>query len=174
VYDTLDNVTEIWYNDNGSETQAYEYTYTAYGQLYRYDNLLTGKSIIYKYDTAGKLTNFIEYDTDDMVNEFSSTMFYNSEGNLSSLFYTLDYAFGSGTADHDIHYYHAYTTDGSLNYYSVDANVTSGKIDYNYDTYKRVTSQVYDFYVGSDSSKRFTFLRAQCLCFKLPANIRTG
>ena len=156
VYDKLDNIKEVWYNNSGSETKVYEYMYTAHGQLYRYDNLLTGKSIIYKYDTVGKLINFIEYDIDDMINEFSSTMFYNDEGNLSSLFYTLDYAFGSGTADHSIHYYHAYTTEGSLNYYSVDTNVTNGKIDYNYDTYMRVTSKVYDFYVKSDSSKRFT------------------
>lgn len=155
AYDKLDNISEVWYGNNGSETKAFEYTYTAYGQLYRYDNLLTGKSVIYKYDTAGKLTNFIEYNTADMVNEFSSTIFYNDEGKIDSLFYTLDYSHATGTADHDIHYFHAYKTDGSLNYYTVDTGVTNGQIQYNYDTYKRVTGKVYDFYVKNNSSNRF-------------------
>lgn len=157
VYNKLDDITEVWYNNNGSETKAYEYTYTAYGQLYRYDNLLTGKSIIYKYDTAGKLTNFIEYDTVEMVNKFSSTVYYNDEGKVDALFYSIDYSFGTGIIDHDVFYYHTYLSDGSLESYFVDTGVTNGEIDYNYDTYKRVTSKVYDFYVNnSSSSKRFT------------------
>ena len=157
VYDKLDNVSEVWYNEGGSETKAYTYTYTAYGQLYRYDNLLTGKSVIYKYDTAGKMTNFVEYDTDDMVNALSSSIYYDGEGRLESLFYTMDYAFGSGTADHCIYYGYSYLPDSSLSSYLVDTDVTNGKINYNYDTYKRVTSKVYDFYVkGASATRRFT------------------
>ena len=157
VYDKLDNVSEVWYNEGGSETKAYTYTYTAYGQLYRYDNLLTGKSVIYKYDTAGKMTNFVEYDTDDMVNALSSSIYYDGEGRLESLFYTMDYAFGSGTADHCIYYDYSYLPDSSLSSYWVDTDVTNGKINYNYDTYKRVTSKVYDFYVkGASATRRFT------------------
>ena len=157
VYDKLDNVSEVWYNRDGSETKAYTYTYTAYGQLYRYDNLLTGKSIIYQYDTAGKMTNFVEYDTQDMTNVFSSIISYDKEGRLGSLFYTMDYSFGSGAVDHCIYYDYSYLSDGSLNSCYVDTDVTNGKIHYNYDTYQRVTSKVYDFYVkGASTTRRFT------------------
>ena len=157
VYDKLDNVSEVWYNKDGSETKAYTYTYTAYGQLYRYDNLLTGKSIIYQYDTAGKMTNFVEYDTQDMTNVFSSIISYDKEGRLGSLSYTMDYSFGSGAVDHCIYYDYSYLSDGSLNSCYVDTDVTNGKIHYNYDTYQRVTSKVYDFYVkGASTTRRFT------------------
>ena len=52
VYDELDNVKEVCYNG----VEAYEYSYTAYGQLYRFDNLIDGTST-YTYDENGFITN---------------------------------------------------------------------------------------------------------------------
>ena len=58
---------------------------------------------------------------------------------------------------HCIYYGYSYLPDSSLSSCWVDTDVTNGKIHYNYDTYKRVTSKVYDFYVKSASAtRRFT------------------
>jgi len=157
VYDELDNIREVWYNDNGVETKAFEYHYTAYGQMSRFDNLLTGKSISYKYDDDNRMTSYVEYDTDDMVNTFSSTIFYDENSNPSSVFYSMDYYAGSTVVDSDIHYYHAFNdSDGTLNYYTVDTNTTVGKIDYSYDGFKRLDEKIYNFYVSGNSSTRYT------------------
>lgn len=158
VYDHLDNLKEAWYTDGtDDEVKAYEYTYTVQGQLYRFDNLLTGKSTVYKYDTSGKLTNFIEFDADEMVNDFGANIYYNDQGRVSSLFYHMDYSPNSAdTAQLTHYYYSAYNPDGSINYYSVDTDVTDGDIDYSYDAHSRVTTKVYDFYRKSNSATRFT------------------
>ena len=72
VYDELDNVKEICYN----RARAYQYSYTAYGQLYQFDNLIDGTSTIYEYDPTGRLVHFTEFDSSAMVNEFSSLIYY--------------------------------------------------------------------------------------------------
>lgn len=157
VYDELENIKEVWYNDNGVETKAFEYHYTAYGQMSRFDNLLTGKSISYKYDNDNRMTSYVEHDTDNMVNTFSSTIFYDEQSNPSSVFYSMDYYAGTTVVDSDIHYYHAFNySDGTLNYYTVDTNTTGGEIDYSYDGFKRLEEKIYDFYVSGNSSTRYT------------------
>ena len=157
VYDKLDNVKEVWYKEgSNSEVKAYAYSYTAQGQLYRFENLLSGKNTVYKYDTAGKLIAFIEYDGDEMVNEFSSSMYYNDEGKLQMVWYSLDYSFASGTADHSPNYFYSYNPDGSLKNTNVDAVTATGNIQYSYDSYNRLTGKTSDFYLTADSTKRFT------------------
>ena len=157
VYDEVDNIKEVWYVDGGVDTKAFEYTYTAYGQMLRFDNLLTGKSISYKYDDDNRMTGYVEYDADNMVNTFSSTIFYDEESNPSSVFYSMDYYAGHTVVDSNIHYYHAFNdSDGTLNYYTVDTNTTGGKIDYSYDGFKRLEEKIYDFYVSGNSSTRYT------------------
>jgi len=157
VYDALDNIKEVWYNDNGVETKAFEYHYTAHGQMSRFDNLLTGKSISYKYDFDNRLISYVEYDTADMANTFASTISYNEHSNPRSVVYSMDYYAGSSVAMSSISYYHAYNrSDGTLNYYNVDTNETSGKVDYGYDGFKRLDEKVYDFSLNTDESKKFT------------------
>ncbi len=145
VYDRLENVSEIWYKNGGSEQKAFEYSYTSYGQLARVDNILTGKSTAYKYDTDGKLVAFVEYDTGDFTNEFSSTMFYNDEGKIDLLWYTIDYSYSGGTDDHDFRYFYSYNPDGSLDSYDVTARNVSGSISYSYDVFKRLDGKVYHY-----------------------------
>ena len=157
VYDELDNIKEVWYNDNGVETKAFEYYYTAYGQMSRFDNLLTGKSIAYKYDSDNRMTSYVEFDTDDMVNTFSSTIFYDEYSNPSAVYYSMDYYAGLVVADSDVRYYHAFnSSDGTLDYYTVGTNTTDGKIDYSYDGFKRLEKKVYDYYLSGNSSTRYT------------------
>ena len=156
VYDELDNIKEIWYTNNGVEAKAFGYTYTAFGQLYRFDNFLDETATVYKYDGENRLVHYIEFDTGDDTNKFSTTIFYNDEGLLSSLTYKGDYAAGTETTYYNHHYYHAYNTDGSLNYFSVSTDTTDGEIEYQYDDYKRLQTKVLDFYRSGSSTTRFT------------------
>ena len=157
VYDALDNIKEVWYNDNGTETKAFEYTYTAYGQLAQFDNLLTGKSQVYKYDVDKRLVGYMEFDTDEMSNEFSSSILYNDKSQVSMVSYRMDYGHSTGVSCFNLSYYHSYNNeDGTINYYSVTTDETNGDIDYNYDGFKRLTSKVYDFWLKSDSSVGYT------------------
>jgi hypothetical protein len=120
IYDAVDNIKEIWYHNTGETSiKAIDYTYTAYGQLYRFDDLIENTAIIYKYDAENRLVHYIEFDTDENINEFSSSLYYNEQGLVSSVFFGLDYRSGSQVYDLDLHYFHAYNPDGSLRYYTV-------------------------------------------------------
>ena len=149
VYDELDNVKEIWYNTGGTETKAYEYIYTSYGQLARFDNLITGKTTIYRYNGARQLVNTVEYDTDDMKNKFASNMDYDENHRLHSLYYVLNYTQSTSSAENITAYNYYYTPDGDLDSVSLYANVNDyfvdGEIEYSYDTFKRLTGRTYSF-----------------------------
>ena len=110
-YDELDNVSEVWYNG----TRAYEYTYTAYGQLYRFDNLIDGTSTIYEYDSTGRLVHFTEFDLSDMVNEFSSIIYYDPEGRIDYYDYIGAYTNSSGVNDWSTTYNIDFLNDGRIN-----------------------------------------------------------
>ena len=181
VYDNLDNIKEVWYNDNGTETKAFEYTYTAYGQMSRFDNLLTGKSISYKYDDDNRIIGYAEYDIDDMVNTFSSITFYNENSKPSSVFFSMAYEAGSKIVDSDIHYSHVYNdSEGTLKYYNVTTNTTTGKIDYIYDGFKRLEEKVYNFTVSANATTgykntvNYTFVNSPWDASKTSALIKTA
>ena len=98
VYDALDRIKEVWYTqNNGTAVKAYEYTYTAYGQLSRVDNLSDGTSTIYKYAPSwGRFLNAdSKINTDDLIsyNVFACcnnnpVMLVDSDGHLPSFVIT--------------------------------------------------------------------------------------
>ena len=147
VYDELDNVKEVCYNG----VEAYEYSYTAYGQLYRFDNLIDGTSTIYEYDPTGRLVHFTEFDSDTMVNEFSSLIYYDAEGRIHYYDYIGAYASSSGVNDWSTTYRINFLNDGRLNGFSLDANsnisteTATASVDFTYDKYNRPTSKAYTY-----------------------------
>ncbi len=145
VYDELDNIKELWYNVGGTETKAYEYSYTWLGQIARFDDLINGTSVIYTYDGSGRLTNVTEYDTADMKNNFGAYTFYNEKSQVSSVFYSSDYIYPAGVESTSWWYSYSYMPDGSLDYVSVNSDITMGEIDYTYDTFNRITSKKYSY-----------------------------
>ena len=157
VYNDLDQIEEVWYNDNGVETKAFEYHYTAYGQMSNFVNLLDGTGIYYKYDDNNRLISYVEYDTDDMTNTFSSTVSYDEKSRPNSVFYSMDYYAGTSVLQSSIEYFHAYDEiDGTLDEYWVYTNTTEGMIDYNYDGFKRVNQKTYNFYPSDSSTGGYT------------------
>lgn len=158
VYDELDNVKEIWHkNGSSAEVKAYAYSYTAFGQLARFDNLLLGKSTLYKYDTSERLVGQIEFDTSSEVIELGQLFFYRDNGRLQNAFYSADYASSEGTVqDWSHNYSYTYYDDGRIRYNNITTDITSGKIDYTYDTYNRLTTKVYNFYLSKNTSSKYT------------------
>ena len=147
VYDSLENVSEIWYkNSSGTEVKAFEYTYTAYGQLSRVDDLISGRSTSYIYGTDGKLSRFVEYDSNTNINKYSSSLSYDEEGRLNIVWNTVDYFHPSGVSDYVFAYNYTYDDgDGSLNYVTLHYGNSSGTIDYTYDGFRRLSQKVYHY-----------------------------
>ena len=155
-YDTLENISKVCYIKNGLETTAYEYQYTSYGQLARFDNKLTGKSIIYRYDVSNRIISFVEFDTEDMVNTFSATILYDDKSQVSQLSYALDYYYGSSVTDYNIVYDYIYDGDGIIRDYEMESGAVVGGINFIYDEFDRLKTRTYDFWLQSNINKRFT------------------
>ena len=131
--------------------------HTAYGQLYRFDNLIDGTSTIYEYDPTGRLVHFTEFDSDTMVNEFSSLIYYDAEGRIDYYDYIGAYASSSGVNDWSTTYRISFLNDGRLNGFSLDAksNITTetatASVHFTYDKYNRPTSKAYTYSAPSQS-----------------------
>ncbi len=161
-YDELDNVSEVWYNG----TRAYEYTYTAYGQLYRFDNLIDGTSTIYEYDSTGRLVHFTEFDLSDMVNEFSSIIYYDPEGRIDYYDYIGAYTNSSGVNDWSTTYNIDFLNDGRINELiltatgDVTGETATAIVNFSYDKYNRLKGKLYNYSASSQSftgSTSYTF-----------------
>ncbi|MBE5888333.1 MAG: DNRLRE domain-containing protein [Lachnospiraceae bacterium] len=158
VYDTFDNISEVWYIEGSTEKQAYSYKYNAYGQLYQFDNLLTGKSILYSYDANKRLIGHVEYDTEKLVNTFGAKFYYDDKSRLENVQYNFDYITGYFGVDNDSNsrfgYQFKYNDDDSVGLYWVLTPYANGAVTYTYDIFKRMSGKVYNFMQGT-SDKQF-------------------
>ena len=75
VYDTLENLSEIWYTENSTRSLAYSYEYTSRGLIHKFEDHIIGKAYTYKYDANDRLISYTEYDLDDPFMDFTD---YNS------------------------------------------------------------------------------------------------
>ena len=156
VYNELENVSEVWYADNDPGTediQLYAYSYTAYGQVYRFDNLLTNQSIIYEYDANHRLAGFVEFDTDEMTNALSAAIKYNNKSQIEVLAYYFDYSYQLlRVSGNGVSYEYAYNDDGSVKSTGVEGIATDGTIDYTYDAFRRLSKKVYRYTSAFDGN----------------------
>ena len=85
VYDRLENLKEIWYTKDGTRSLAYSYEYTNVGQIYKYIDHINGKTQLYKYDANNRLTDIINYDSNEYETETATSISYNDKGDVSSV-----------------------------------------------------------------------------------------
>ena len=156
VYDELDNVKEVWYTVNGTETKAYEYSYTAYGQLARFDDLIAGQSVVYSYDSNRRLTHMISFDTESMTNELSQKVTYDGSSRVSHVHYSLDYNTPGAVTNYKFHYFYTYKEGDQIAGMDISTNQFDGGIDYAYDDYGRLDLKTINFVSKTDSSRSFT------------------
>ena len=154
VYCDIELLKEIWYNySDGTRELAYEYEYTADGQVYKFTDNANSRTAIYKYDSNKRLVGFAEYDNGDFYHDFSANVFYNDKGELSSAYYKLNNL--SGTAFAIGEYFYSYKSDGRLSSVQIDTVTTRGDEEYSYDHYNRVSSITTSHALRSNTSSTF-------------------
>ena len=135
---------------------AYEYTYTASGQVSEIKNNLTGRNTQYKYDTDGRLTNLSEYDTEDMKNNFGIRIKYDGKSRVDGTVFSLDYALANG---YEYTYLicapHYDNQDKLVNYSILSDGVLDGDVSYSYDIFDRIYGKTYN-YTNEDGDLLFT------------------
>ncbi|MBQ8380701.1 MAG: RHS repeat-associated core domain-containing protein, partial [Clostridia bacterium] len=144
VYNKLEMLEEVWYTKNGTKSLAYEYTYTASGQVYKFINHTNGKTTAYKYDDTDKLTGFYEYATADSYHDFSAEFLYDrATGRLSSSQFDVDHLNGSSQAPASWSYSYLYEDDGTLSrtYFYTEAG--TGQESFSYDDFDRISSKTF-------------------------------
>ena len=105
----------MWYtNSAGSKYKAYEYEYTASGQVHKFVDYTNGKTTVYRYDSNDRLLGFNEYDTADSYHDFATDIYYNDKGQLQSVNYDLSFMNGSALDTREWYYSYFYETDGRL------------------------------------------------------------
>ena len=158
VYNDIELLTELWYTDDvGTKQKAYEYEYTADGQLYKFTDNLSDKSTVYRYDSNNRLVGFVEYENDDLIHDFSSEVFYNDKGLLSGTYYDLNFLNGSATDSAAWSYSYTYHPDDKIEYIFIRNSESIGGEYFYYDWYDRVNKKVYTFEASDSSSSSFRY-----------------
>ena len=151
-------LSKIWYTEGEEAGQkAYEYEYTADGQVHEFIDNLNGRSTVYKYDNNNRLVGFIEYENGDLYHDYSSNIFYNDHSDISAIYYDINHLNGSSTGASEWSYHYTYDNTSKLvEYVTVRTPTTRGGEDYYYDNLNRVYKNVTSLYVTSNSSVSFT------------------
>ena len=159
VYDELERVAEIWYTINGSRTQAYAYKYNAYGQLYRFDNLMSGKTLIYQYDGNRRMTGYAEFNTSDMSAELSAAIQYNEKSQIETVSYSFDYVFSSNNtaAAHNLEYVYTYGDNDAVTELELKTENKTHSFKYEYNDYGWAEWKTYDSKTGFKNTVQYTY-----------------
>ena len=145
TYDNLERVIQTKYT-SGTNVKVYSYEYDSNGNLCKSIDSANGTTTIYKYNASGKLAKMIEYDTEEMKNNFGVSYGYDEESRLKNFHYNNDYLCGASNANLYNHYFFSYNSDESLRYMTVGVDGTEKyRLDYTYDNFSRYANKVIDF-----------------------------
>ncbi len=156
VYNALENISEIWYTNNGIRSLAYSYEYTSSGQVHQFTDYLNGKVSKYKYDANDRLIFSMEYDIDDPLREYSSDIVYDDKGLVYSVKQTISPTINGLIFKSNFQYFYNYNTDDSIKRFSVYTDMGNGGENYNYDDYRRVSSKIVYYSANAGGSFRNT------------------
>ena len=155
VYNDIELLDEIWYTNNGTRYKAYEYEYTADGQVHALIDNVNNQTTVYKYDNDGRFVGFIEYDNDDFYHDLSSQISYNDKGLVDLVYYTVNHLNGVSEDASNWSYFYAYDSSSLINYVDIDTPSGGGEESFTYDIYDRVSGKVYSGYVSGSSTIGF-------------------
>ena len=145
LYDTLDRVAEIQYNNgsNGAFVTVYTYEYDAAGNVHAVHDHTSGEVTVYKYDAENKLVHTYVYDSDTYINLHGTTITYDDESRVSSISHSYDYTVSSGVVNERIVYEYGYSTEnGSINSYAATSEDNSYYAELTYDNFGRRTERI--------------------------------
>ena len=145
-YNDLEMISKVWYTKSGgTKTLAYEYTYTADGELQRVTDHTSEISTVFKYDKRGRLTNLSSFSSDEK-HDYSSELIYDDSFDRVSVSNGRIQYGASDQYTQQIEYHYFYNSDGKMNrleYASGDS--ISMNIDYAFDRYSRQKSESYTY-----------------------------
>lgn len=150
VYNDMEQLETVKYRNNANEAYviAYEYEYTADGQIYLLKDNVNNRVLIYRYDECDRVVSFTEYSADDYESITSKETTYNSKSQVSSTVNRLSYSYTDvdgnvvNVTDNIIRNY-TYLYDGRLNSYNTSGNF-SVNVSYSYDSLDRITEVLYN------------------------------
>ena len=146
-YDELENISKVCYIEDAQTTDAYLYYYNAYAQMQRFENLLSGKGILYQYDSYHRLIGYSEYDIAEGTQDFSAAIMYDDNSQISGAEYRFGYVLNNSADMYtgSVFYAFSYNDDGTINDCRIETEAANGTIAYRYDQLGRLSSKNYDY-----------------------------
>ena len=156
TYDTLDRISEIWYNTgtNRAFELAYSYRYDYAGRLYSVeDHTGGGNSMVNVYDPSGRLVQSYNYDPESKNMDLLVDYLYDEESKLIQTAYDLAYNSPTGiTIDNAAQYDYQYNVHDQLyRVYARFGNV-DGRIDILKNNLGRLEQRTYSFEVSDTAA----------------------
>ena len=141
-YDSLDRVSEIWYNN----IKAFEYEYTKNGQVSCITDVRNEESTRYLYNSDGTLYSVVYRDEEEKLAYSSSYILYDDLNRPVTLSQTISYPIASSlNSQKSIQYHTVYGSGDLLNAYEIQVGTYEGEISFTYDNYQRITDRVFEF-----------------------------
>ena len=145
-YNPLEMLQKIWYTKDEVRTLAYEYEYTADGQLYKLVDHISGTSHIYTYDSKHRLVSYNEYRNDEHNHYHTTTYQYNDSDQLWRTMTYLAYTAGDEVYSSFYSRSRWYDTSNNLSTESITTGDGWHSVtDYTYDSFDRLTGIIRDY-----------------------------
>ncbi len=150
-YNPLEMLEKVWYTKDGVRTLAYEYEYTASGQIYKLVDHISGTSYIYSYDSRDRLVSYSEYRNDEHNHYHTTTYQYNDSDQLWRTMTYLSYAAGDEIYSSYYSRSRFYNTEGNI----ISDSISTGDgwhsvTSYRYDSFGRLSEITRDY--GDDDN----------------------
>ena len=143
VYNDLENLSEIWYTEGeGTSVKAYEYEYTADGQIHSVKDNINGRQTVYTYDDRNRVANVSNSSTDSSYNNLFTHVEYDDIGRPYTDFTYINVL--DNTVNDDAIVGHTYFYHGENNQLSqmlINTTGALGGISYDYDELYRLSTE---------------------------------
>ena len=154
VYNALELLSEVWYNySDGSRVLVCEYEYTAYGEVSKITDHLSGNTLVYRYDIDGRIIFSGCYNGGQY--ELYTEQYYDDFSRVSSAITQVGYLSDENYRV-SLSYSYTYNTDGSLRLARIEDNASGEvNVNYSYDNLERITGTTVR-YIPQGTSSTFT------------------
>lgn len=161
VYDNLDRVKEIWYNndveyDIDAYYKAYTYTYDTNGNIAKLEDHLNTQATVFKYDNSGRPVYSTKYDTTyangiAYVNQYGIKVQYDDHSRVNYAAYSIFYSSSTSSTNDQllkVEYLYGYDGENRLASSTVTVGDKQYKTDYGYDVFDRLTAKSMNLVIG--------------------------
>lgn len=139
VYNDLEMLDEIWYDNNGTRVKAYEYGYTADGLIQCIKDNINGVVTEYTYDHRDRVSRITSSGTDDSYNDLFTYIKFHENGKIEYVSTHVNVLSGIDSDDTNLLYLHYYdSADNLISYVLAGHHITTG-FSFDYDDFQRLS-----------------------------------